>query len=166
MMPDLTQLSLLAAALALAIAAGSDVRRYMIPDTCSLVLLASFAVYALSGVTEGAWPLHFAVAVLVFLAGIGVFAAGLAGGGDVKLFATTALWAGPDLLVGLVVVMSLAGGLLAMAALSRAWLLRRFSPVSADRGAEVSIAQQPIAYGLAIAVGGFFVLARQGGLLG
>ncbi|WP_375593042.1 prepilin peptidase [Algihabitans albus] len=166
MMPDFAQLSLLAAALALMIAAGSDLRRYMIPDTCSLVLLASFFVYALSGATEGAWPLHLAVAVLVFLVGIGVFAAGLAGGGDVKLFAATALWAGPDLLAGLVVIMSLVGGLLAMAVLSRAWLLRRFSPVNADRGAEVSIAQQPIAYGLAIAVGGLFVLARHGGLLG
>ncbi|MGP1256812.1 MAG: A24 family peptidase [Kiloniellales bacterium] len=166
MTPDLAQLSLLAAALALVIAAGSDVRRYMIPDTCSLVLLAGFFVYALSGATQGAWPLHLAVAVLVFLAGIGVFAAGLAGGGDVKLFAATALWAGPDLLAGLVVVMSLAGGLLAMAVLSRTWLLRRVSPVSADQSAEASIAQQPIAYGLAIAVGGFFVLARHGGLLG
>lgn len=166
MMLDLAQLSLLAAALALAIAAGSDVRRYMIPDTCSLVLLASFAAYALSGATQGAWPLHLAIAVLVFLVGIGVFAAGLAGGGDVKLFAATALWAGPDLLAGLVVVMSLVGGLLAMAALSRAWLLRRFSPVNADRGGEVSIAQQPVAYGLAIAAGGFLVLARHGGLLG
>ena len=166
MMPDFAQLSLLAAALALVIAAGSDLRRYMIPDTCSLVLLATFLVYVLSGATHAAWPLHLAVAVLVFLAGIGVFAAGLAGGGDVKLFAATALWAGPELLAGLVVVMSLAGGLLAMAVLSRTWLLRRVSPVSVDRGAEASIAQQPIAYGLAIAVGGLFVLARHGGLLG
>ncbi len=166
MAPELAQLSLLAAALALVIAAGSDVRRYMIPDTCSLVLLGSFAVYALSGATQGAWPLHLAVAILVFLVGIGVFAAGLAGGGDVKLFAAIALWAGPDLLAGLMVVMSLVGGLLAMAVLSRSWLLRRFSPVNADRRAEVSIAQQPIAYGVAIAVGGFFVLARHAGLLG
>lgn len=166
MMPDFAQLSLFAAALTLAIAAGSDLRRYVIPDTCSLVLLASFFVYALSGATQAAWPLHLAIAVMVFLAGIGVFAAGLAGGGDVKLFAATALWAGPDLLAGLVVVMSLAGGLLAMAALSRTWLLRRVSPVSADQGAETSIAHQPIAYGLAIAAGGFFVLVRHGGLLG
>ena len=166
MMPDIAQLSLLAAALALVIAAGSDLRRYMIPDTCSLVLLASFALYAMTGATEGAWPLHLAVAVLVFLAGIGVFAAGLAGGGDVKLFAATALWAGPDLLTALVVVMSLAGGLLAIAVLSRGWLLRRFLPVNAHQGAEAPITQQPIAYGLAIAVGGLFVLARHGGLLG
>ncbi|WP_119166821.1 A24 family peptidase [Algihabitans albus] len=166
MTPYVIQLSLLAAASALLVAAGSDLRRYLIPDTCSLILLASFALYALTGATQGAWPLHLAIFALVFLIGLGLFAAGLAGGGDVKLLAATALWAGPALLAGLVVIMSLAGGLLAVIVLTRIWWLRRLAPADLREHLGASIAQQPIPYGVAIASGGLFVLARYAGLLG
>lgn len=167
MTPYVIQLSLLAAALALLAAAGSDLRRFLIPDSCSLALIVSFSSYALAGATQGAWPLHLAVFVLVFLVGLGLFAAGLAGGGDVKLFAATALWAGPTLLVDLVVVMSLAGGLLAGIALARLWLFRRAVPSNLRSHVGTSpMAQQPIPYGIAIAVGGLFVLAHHAGLFG
>lgn len=166
MTPYLPQLSLLAAALALMIAAVSDLRRYLIPDTCSLALCACFALYVLSGATEGAWPLHLAIATLIFLAGAGLFAAGLAGGGDVKLFAATALWAGPDLLAALLVIMSLAGGLLALVVLGRTWMVRRLAPITAEQRTDISVVGQPIAYGVAIAIGGIFVLSHRAGLFG
>ncbi|OAB55553.1 hypothetical protein AY600_08525 [Phormidium willei BDU 130791] len=173
MTPLLAQLSLLAAAAALLVAAGSDARRYLIPDSCSLVLLAGFALYALGGATQGAWPLHLATATLVFLLGIGLFAAGLAGGGDVKLFAATSIWAGLDLLAVLTLVMALAGGLLVVVVAGRVWLLRRLAAAGQGVGAGAStsvpartpLTRLPLPYGVAIAAGGLFVLAQRAGLL-
>lgn len=162
MTPLLAQLSLFAAAAALLVAAASDLRRFFIPDTCSLVLLGAFAVFASTGATAGDWPLHLAVGVLAFALGAGLFAAGLFGGGDVKLFAATALWAGPALAMPLTLAMALAGGLLVLAVVARSLLQRRLAPTD---GPQADLRGQPVPYGIAIAVGGLFVLAVQAGLL-
>jgi prepilin peptidase CpaA len=162
MLPLVAQLSLLAAAAALLVAAASDLRRFLIPDTCSVVLLGAFAVYAASGATQGAWPLHLAVGALVFLAGTGLFAAGLFGGGDVKLFAAAALWAGFADLAVLMLVMTLVGGVLAGAVAVRCLVLRRLAPAG---GQPAGLRGQPLPYGVAIAAGGLAVLGAHVGLL-
>jgi prepilin peptidase CpaA len=162
MTPLLAQLSLLAAAAALLVAAASDLRRFLIPDGCSLALLGAFALFALSGATMGAWPLHLLAGLVAFVLGAALFAARLFGGGDVKLFAATALWAGPALAMPLVLAMALAGGLLVLLIAARLLAQRALAPAG---GPADSLRAQPVPYGIAIAAGGLFVLAARAGLL-
>jgi prepilin peptidase CpaA len=161
MAPLVAQLSLLAAAAALAFAAASDLRRLLIPDTCSVLLLAAFAAYALTGAAGDAWPWHLVVGLAAFFAGTGLFAAGLLGGGDVKLFAAAGVWAGPQDIALLTLVMALSGGVLVLVVLARCLVLRAMAPAGAELP---SLRGQPVPYGLAIAAGGFAVLAAQAGL--
>jgi prepilin peptidase CpaA len=97
---------------------------------------------------------------VTFLAGIGLFAARALGGGDVKLLAAAALWAGPDHFTLFLLTTALAGGVLAMAAL----LWRRFAPLLAlwrqIAGLDVLAARPVLPYGVAIAAGGVAVALR------
>jgi prepilin peptidase CpaA len=96
-------------------AAFEDFRRYIIPNrlTAALCLL---------------WPAYFATApslwgalaavgcgLAVFAVGALLFARGYVGGGDVKLLAAAALWAGPSATAALLIVTALLGGVLALA---------------------------------------------------
>lgn len=97
------------------------------------------------------WP---GVAVQIGLA-LGVFAIfalffrlGMMGGGDVKLAAALALWFAPADMARLVIIMSLAGGVLTLVVL---WLHRRRK--------EAGRPQVP--YGVAIAAGAWAILAQR-----
>jgi len=150
-----------ASAIALALAAVGDLRAYRIPNLIPAVLAASFALAAcfmprsflLGGLATGAG--------LLAVGGL-LFALGVMGGGDAKLLAATALWAGPTLLSAFALVTSLAGMALAVVMLSP---LRRLMPappqrLSAPGGGPREWARQPMPYGVAIAAGGLWVLGR------
>jgi prepilin peptidase CpaA len=102
--------------------------------------------------------------VLVFLAGAGLFAAGVLGGGDVKLFAAGAVWAGIDLFGAYALVMALAGLLVVAAVAARVLLQRRAAPADGEADGSVPLARQPVPYGIAIAAGAVFVLAHRAGV--
>lgn len=148
---------LLVAALPLALIAAAiyDVATYTIPNWLSLALAAIFPLAALSvGLSAGAIGMHFGVGFLVLLAGMGLFAAHVVGGGDAKLLAAASLWMGPAALVQFFVYAALIGGALAfalilfrMARLPRAvagvpWLERLHEK------------RQGVPYALALAIGG------------
>ena len=133
---------------ALAVAAVSDLARRIIPDTCSLVILGAFVVAAL------ATPLAFTVvlsnlaaSLTLFAIGALLFSRGLFGGGDVKLLAAVALWAGWSGLPNVLLAMSLAGGVLALACLAAQKLPQRWTGLLSQK--------EGIPYGVAIAVAGF-----------
>ena len=90
------------------------------------------------------------VAGALLLIGFGLFAFGHIGGGDVKLLAASALWAGPELILAFLLLTAMAGGLLSAALLVQnryGWVL---GFASGDEGAVVP-------YGVALAAGGLFV---------
>jgi len=75
------------------------------------------ALYLLQASIAGDWsslPWHLLCGMGVLVVGIMIFALGWLGGGDVKLLAALALWAGPDHLVLLLLMTCLAGGILAL----------------------------------------------------
>jgi len=136
------------------VAAFEDLRRFIIPNALTLSVCAL-------------WPLYFAAspslygglgalgcALAVFLAGALCFARGWLGGGDVKLLAAAALWAGPAGTPSLLVLTGVLGGMLALfmmmppgahfAALARAKLGSDPEPIQSGLAA-------PIPYGIAIA---------------
>lgn len=157
----------------LAYAAYSDLTSYQIPNWISLVIVADFVVTAAFGAPEFttiAWNLGVGAAMLV--AAFALFAAGVFGGGDAKLFAASSVWFGLAGLLKFVVFVALVGGLLALAILC----LRRLAPPAswAEKSwlKKLHSRDQGVPYGIAIAVAAslmFFplslVAAFAGGML-
>ena len=137
-------------------AAFSDITRYQIPNWISLAIIADFVVIAAFGAISGtfeplamAWRLGAGVALLI--AGFGLFAANIIGGGDAKLLAASAVWFGWAGLFRYVILMTLLGGLLAIVIIG----LRRFAPPRAWSGqkwlANLRSGEHGIPYAIAIA---------------
>ncbi len=142
----------------LAISAGWDLASYTIPNFLPAALLAVFILFSLvAGVPPSGIGLH-ALAGLVGLAmGFALFAFGLIGGGDAKLFAVIVLWLGFGDLLDYALMTSVFGGALAIvliglrsvpmpaALIGHAWLTRLHDP------------RLGIPYGVALAAGALVV---------
>ena len=97
------------------------------------------------------WPdaaLRVAVAAGVFLLFAGAFHLGAMGGGDVKLAAALALWFAPANTLFLIVLMSLAGGVLTLI-------------VMIEHKIRKNHGRPEVPYGVAIAFGGLWLLAQR-----
>ena len=154
-------LIVLASALALVWAAVGDAMTYRIPNFLPIVLVVGFGALA--------WfePPAFLIGGL--LTGLGVFGVGallfsrrLMGGGDVKLLAATSLWCGPEQLTPFALVISVTAVALALLMMSP---LGRLMPAPPARlttwsGEMVSAARKPMPLGVAVAVGGLWVLSQ------
>ena len=161
---SLAALALAGFAGALILAAISDVRRYLIPNRYPAIIAVAYGLYATQlPLMQGLFGL--AMGALVLIVGAVLFARGLMGGGDVKLFAAASLWAGPALMSSFILATALAG-----AALGLLWLtpFRRLMPIApandefsssdAATGLRARL-RQPIPFGAAIAIGGLDVAA-------
>ncbi|WP_262691846.1 prepilin peptidase [Kordiimonas aestuarii] len=132
-------------------AAISDLRFRLIANRLPLLIVSLFVVAAAARVMVGVpvptallWPL--ATGVIIFLVGLAGFAAGMMGGGDVKLLAATALMAGPALAMPLVFYTALTGGLVALVLLIWQRASKSTSPFALK-----------VPYGVAIMAGGLWV---------
>lgn len=147
-MGDILPLGLLAALGLLLLAAGiEDARRRTISNWTNLAVAAlAPAWWWTQG--YGLWPdvgLQLALAATVFAVFAGMFAIGAMGGGDVKLIGAVALWLPVMPLLGLLMVMSLAGGAVTLLML-------------AERRLQGKSGQLEIPYGVAIAFAGLLSL--------
>lgn len=134
-------------AIALVIAAATDVRRRQIDNGLNAAIaLAAPLYWWAAGLDAHAILIQLAVAAgtlgLLWL----LFAFGLMGGGDVKLLTALALWVRPPLFFKLVVVMAFLGGALSL--VIAAWQLAR-----RRRG------RMSVPYGVAISGAALWVLA-------
>ena len=138
------------------LAASEDSVRLRISNwTCLGIMVAAFAALGLAGLDWALWQ-NLALFAGALLIGTPMFAAGKMGGGDIKLFATTALWF--DLRGGFLALMwvLLAGGLLAILVLA----IRRFGWSDAARERIILLKKRGgIPYGVAIAAGVLFAAA-------
>lgn len=139
---------------ALAWSAINDVRAYRIPNWTSILIVVAFLIVAVftpyAPLMRGLFT-GFAVLCL----GIGMFALGWMGGGDVKLFSALAVWSGPSLLAPFALITCLAGAALALIMLSP---LGRLAPQAPTKSKTAT--GQPMPYGVAIAAGGAWVLSQ------
>jgi len=127
-----------------------DIRTYTISDRINAAIALLAPVYWLSAGVP-LWPdvaIRVGVAVAVFIFFAGAFYMNVMGGGDVKLAGALALWFTPYETLTLIVVMSIAGGLLTVAVLVRHRLRRKEG-------------RPEVPYGVAIAVGGMWLLAQR-----
>lgn len=137
-------------ALALVAAAVGDWRQRIIPNRLNgAIALLAIPFWWASGLSL--WPdvaLQVAVAAIVFALFALAFRIGAMGGGDVKLVTALALWLPWAAVVKLLVIMSVAGGLLTIAMLIPHRLAK-------------TAGQPEIPYGIAIAFAGFWLLGER-----
>jgi len=156
-------------------AAASDARGFLIPNRAVIAIAALFPVHLITralatgavvpALTDGLFAV--ALAAIVLIAGFGLFAAQLVGGGDAKLAAAVALWAGSDNILAFLIIASLAGGLLASSVL----LWRTAFPQLEGELSHQDIGTRlrrglkaPVPFGVAIAAAGLFIAMRIAGV--
>lgn len=130
-------------------AAIGDARRFIIPNwLCAAVAVLSLPYWWATGAAF--WPgyaLQVGLAAAAFALFAGLFAAGLMGGGDVKLIAALALWLPVGRFAEMMVFVAIAGGLLTLAVLVRHRVTTRPG-------------RPEVPYGLAIVAGAALVLGE------
>lgn len=152
------QFTILAFAGLLIAAAASDWRTMVVPNRYSLALAALFPSYVLASGVEADWTGSLIYAAVAFAVGFLLFVLRICGGGDVKLFAAVALWAGPAYFVPMLFYTTVSGGIMAAVM----WVHHKFSrpALSASltyASREAGFSKQPMPYAVAIAIGGLFV---------
>jgi prepilin peptidase CpaA len=139
------------AVLGLLWAASRDVARYEIPNSACGVVAAGYLLAGAGGV-DAPWLAGLATGLVVFAIGFALFARGWVGGGDVKLAAAAALWAGPLRMADFALVTGVAGAGLAVLMLTP---LRRRLPAPPEAVAQDF--RQPMPFGVPLAAGGAWV---------
>ena len=138
---------LIALAIALVFAAGTDIHRRQIDNWLNIAIaLGAPLFWWTSGLAL--WPdvaMQLGVALAAFAILAGMFALGMMGGGDVKLLTALALWIEPGAFLQLLVIMALAGGVLTIL----------MAVVHVMRRQKEKLA---VPYGVAIAFGGLWIL--------
>jgi prepilin peptidase CpaA len=162
------QIALLACAGLCLWAAASDLIHFRIPNRVPLVLVALYPAYLAAGWFGGLpvdWVGGLIAGAGIFVFGFALFSYGLIGGGDVKLLSAVALWSGTGGLVPLVLVVGAAGGLLSLGLIAAKAASYAQQPASrpADMPVWRAVLQQPAPYGVAIAIGGLFILGQLAG---
>lgn len=146
----------LALSIAMVTAIVLDTTRYIIPNTLNLAVLGlyPFAAFIL-GLD---WAMALIPALIVLTVGLGIFALGLMGGGDVKLIAVLTLWCGwsaatPQFLM----LTTIFGGALVILVLLLRWILPPLWPVARPLP-RLLTAKQPVPYGIAVAAAFLMIL--------
>lgn len=141
--------------LVLIAAVAFDLSRFRIPNLISLLVIVLFLLKAGTSDEAVPWLPHILAFVGTLTFGFLAFATGVFGGGDAKLIAALALWFGPVLLPGFIVITGIVGGCLACVLL----LVRRIPAIKAMPAGQGKISEgrglfspgAPIPYALPIA---------------
>lgn len=136
-------------AVLLLMAAWTDIRTRTISNELNAAI-ALLAVGFWWAAGESLWPdvvMRVAVALLLFMLFALLFMLRMMGGGDVKMIAALALWLPFNALLAMLTVMALAGGVITIFLLVR----QRWRP---------NAARPEVPYGVAIAIGGLWVIAN------
>ncbi len=140
-------------------AAFTDIRGRTISNRTVLTIACLYPAYALAAGLEpnlSGWVGALLVGVIVLAVAAGLFALNVFGGGDAKMLAAVALWAGPGLLAQFLLITAITGGLLAAGFLVYGRVARFSSETAASRDESLDI----LPYGVAITAGGLLVCWR------
>jgi prepilin peptidase CpaA len=135
-------------------ASVSDIRWRRIPNWTVLAIGALFVPWAFLNTRSDPWALALAAGAIALTIGVVLYALGMVGAGDSKLFAAVALFVGLGRLLPLGLATALAGG--AIALVSLATRPKRAMVMFAMRGkGEYG---RGIPYGVAIAIAGALIV--------
>jgi prepilin peptidase CpaA len=143
---------------AMAFGGSMDLFTMTIPNRVSLVMTAGFVVLCpFMGLGTDQILSHFGAGAAMLIAGVVLFAFGLLGGGDAKLFAAGALWVSFDHLLEFIYFMTLFGGILTLLLL---WYRSKLLPYFLLKQRWALHLHDPkigVPYGVAIAAAGLVV---------
>jgi len=161
MAPQLQLAALIGFAALMLIAAFEDLRRLIIPNALTLSICVLWPLYVVATPSLLVILASLACGIAVFLVGAFCFSRGYLGGGDVKLLAAAALWAGPGAIAPLLVLTGVLGGLLALLMLMPPGAqIVEFARAKLGPGdiPEKLAGTTPIPYGIAIAAAALLVI--------
>lgn len=144
---------------AVAWAAVGDLRAFRIPNRLVLLLVGFYPAHLLASPQPVDWVAGLICGAVVFFLGFFAFSRGVIGGGDVKLLAAVALWAGPVNVFPVLLLIMTSGGVLALIFLAHAMLQSR-SQVGGGAMARRAVLSAPVPYGIAIAIGAAYLTGR------
>lgn len=144
---------------AVAWAAVGDLRAFRIPNRLVLLVVGFYPAHLLASPQPVDWVAGLICGAVVFFIGFFAFSRGIIGGGDVKLLAAVALWAGPASVFPVLLLTMMSGGLLALIFLAHAMLQGR-SQVGGAVLARRAVLAAPVPYGIAIAIGAAYLTGR------
>ena len=87
----------------------SDAVTFKIPNVVSIILIVTFAAFAVLQLDVVTTAQHAGVALAVFVVAFLFYALGWMGAGDVKLIGAVSLWAGPGVIASFLIVMAMLG---------------------------------------------------------
>jgi prepilin peptidase CpaA len=134
-------------------AAWWDFTSFTIPNSFSLGIAVLFPGYVVTTTAPVDWNAALVIAGVILVIGFVMFTRNWIGGGDVKLLAATALWAGPELVAPFIVLTAVIGGVISMFLLLRlqyGWII----------GFPLPESSRSVPYGVAVSCGGLFVASR------
>lgn len=153
------QFVLLCFFVAVAWAAVGDLRSFRIPNRLILLVVGFYPAHLLASPIPVDWLAGLICGAVVFFAGFFAFSRGIIGGGDVKLLAAVALWAGPTLVFPVLLLTMVSGGLLALIFLAHAMLQSR-TQLGGIVAARRTVLAAPVPYGIAISIGAAYLTGR------
>jgi len=129
-------------AIALIIAAITDLKSRIISNKLNLAIALGAPIFWIaSGMSF--WPdmvWQAGIALVVFIVFTGMFALGAMGGGDVKLLTAIALWLHWLTLIELLVIMSIAGGIITLLMIIGKKFQKTDGPIKVPYGVAISLA--------------------------
>jgi prepilin peptidase CpaA len=159
MLVSVAQFVIICFFVAVAWAAVGDLRAFRIPNRLVLLVVGFYPAYLLAAPYPVDWLAGLITAAIVFFVGFFAFSRGLIGGGDVKLLAAVALWAGPQQVFPVLLLTLVSGGILALIFLIHA-LVQARTRVSGGTASMASVLSAPVPYGIAIAIGAAYLTGR------
>jgi len=143
-----------------AFAAYTDATSFRIPNRITAGLAALYPAWVVSSPMPVDWIAALAVAGGVFAVGFVLFAARVVGGGDVKMLAAAALWAGPGMILNFLLVAAIAGGVLAaVMATGARFSVARVCEMCGAAPLRDAVLGNAVPYGVAIALGAIVCIA-------
>lgn len=144
-----------AAALVFLAAAGRDLGWRLIDHRLIVSLLLLWVGHVvLSGWAWEEILAHMGVGAIAILVTVALYSLGWMGGGDVKLATAVFVWAGPENGPGVLVLVTLAGAVLAILGLAARGCLRLSLPAWVKRALNLFSTDRGVPYGVALAFGG------------
>jgi prepilin peptidase CpaA len=139
--------------IAMIVAGLTDLFTFKIPNKISIVLAATFLLWALViQMPLQRFGLHLAVGAAVLVVGFVLFSYGIIGGGDAKLLASGGLWIGHSEILSFIFLTGLIGGLLALVLVSYRTIVPPPFLVRQAWAMRLHEKQGGMPYGVAIAV--------------
>ena len=127
-------------AIALVVAAITDLKSRQISNRLNLVIALGAPLFWIASGMQF-WPdmvQQIGLALAIFTIFAGMFAIGAMGGGDVKLLSALALWLHWLTFIELLIVMSLAGGILTLLMMIRKKIQKSDEPLKVPYGVAIS----------------------------